>query len=392
MTCKKCGAQLEEGQKFCSHCGAAQNAAPDQPRPDPTGNLDRNTLNLVLKILAAVGAIVFGIRAIVSLVQIFTGLFSTISSIGYFGIFGFIRTLLLYPVMSVLFTVVNAAICIALLCFALRKDDSSNDHLFLGLCTGGAALIAVQLVQSLLRVILNLSVLRYVIGGAFSAIIGAIVWAAIPVAVIYLLLYLMGKTPLLGKTVQDIKDMVGSILPAVTATLSAVKNRAEGQANERANAQTQAQPYAQTAPPTYTPPAAGQAAPLKTDRGLLMYIVLTIITCGIYSYYFLYAMARDVNIACEGDGKNTGGLLAFILLSFITCGFYALYWYYSLGNRLAANAPRYGLSFQENGTTVLLWYLVGALLCGIGPYVAMHFLMKNTNAICDAYNRTHGLY
>ena len=52
-----------------------------------------------------------------------------------------------------------------------------------------------------------------------------------------------------------------------------------------------------------------------------------------------------------------------------------------------ANAPRYGLSFQENGTTILLWYLIGLLLCGIGPYVAMHFLIKNTNAICDAYNR-----
>ena len=61
-----------------------------------------------------------------------------------------------------------------------------------------------------------------------------------------------------------------------------------------------------------------------------------------------------------------------------------------MGNRLAANAPRYGLNFQENGTTVLLWYLVGALLCGIGPYVAMHFLIKNSNALGVAYNRSIG--
>ncbi|MGN0967817.1 MAG: hypothetical protein ACI4O3_00990, partial [Oscillospiraceae bacterium] len=59
---------------------------------------------------------------------------------------------------------------------------------------------------------------------------------------------------------------------------------------------------------------------------------------------------------------------------------------------LASNAPRYGLNFQENGTTVLLWYLVGALLCGIGPYVAMHFLIRNTNSICAAYNQANGLY
>ena len=74
-------------------------------------------------------------------------------------------------------------------------------------------------------------------------------------------------------------------------------------------------------------------------------------------------MAHDVNIACEGDGQSTAGLVQFIVLSFITCGIYSWYWYYKLGNRLAANAPKYGINFQENGTTVLLWLLFGLLLC-----------------------------
>lgn len=131
---------------------------------------------------------------------------------------------------------------------------------------------------------------------------------------------------------------------------------------------------------------------LKDDRGLFSYIILSVITCGIYGYYFIYKMAHDVNIACEGDGNKTGGLVAFIFLSFITCGIYAWYWYYSLGNRLAENAPRYGLSFQENGTTVLLWFLFGAFLCGIGPFIAMNILIKNSNRLCYAYNKTHNLY
>ena len=96
-------------------------------------------------------------------------------------------------------------------------------------------------------------------------------------------------------------------------------------------------------------------------------------------------------MACDGDGRNTAGLLKFILLSFITCGFYSLYWYYALGNRLAANAPRYGLAFQENGTTVLLWQFIGVRLCGIGPFVAMHIIIKNTNSLCGAYNYQHGI-
>ena len=137
------------------------------------------------------------------------------------------------------------------------------------------------------------------------------------------------------------------------------------------------------------PPYGGER--LKDDRGLVSYIILNIITCGIYGYYFLYKMAHDINIACEGDGENTSGLVAFIILSFVTCGIYAWFWYYKLGNRLAENAPRYGMNFQENGTTVLLWLIFGAFLCGIGPFIAMHILIKNSNRICNAYNRAHGL-
>ena len=131
---------------------------------------------------------------------------------------------------------------------------------------------------------------------------------------------------------------------------------------------------------------------LKDDRGLISYILFNLITCGIYGYYFLYKMAHDVNIACEGDGQSTAGLVQFIVLSFITCGIYSWYWYYKLGNRLAANAPKYGMNFQENGTTVLLWLLFGLLLCGIGPFIAMYILIKNSNMICNAYNRAHGFY
>ncbi|MDO5518146.1 MAG: DUF4234 domain-containing protein [Clostridium sp.] len=127
---------------------------------------------------------------------------------------------------------------------------------------------------------------------------------------------------------------------------------------------------------------------ITTNRGLFKYILLSIITFGIYSYWFIYKLAQDVNEMCDGDGKQTGGLIKFILLSIITCGIYAWIWYYNLGNRLAENAPRYNLQFSENGTSVLMWMIFGVLLCGIGPFIAMHILIKNTNALAKAYNET----
>ena len=129
---------------------------------------------------------------------------------------------------------------------------------------------------------------------------------------------------------------------------------------------------------------------LQDDRNLVAYILLSIITFGIYSWYFIYKMAHDVNIACEEDGDSTIGLVGFILLSFITCGIYGLIWEYQLGNRLQSNAKRYGLEFVENGTTVLMWSIFGSLLCFIGAFVATNILIKNSNAICAEYNREHG--
>ena len=39
---------------------------------------------------------------------------------------------------------------------------------------------------------------------------------------------------------------------------------------------------------------------------------------------------------------------------------------------------------------ILLWNLFGALICGIGPYISLSILIKNTNAICNGYNIEHG--
>ncbi len=64
--------------------------------------------------------------------------------------------------------------------------------------------------------------------------------------------------------------------------------------------------------------------PIKADRSLIGWLLLSLVTCGIYSFYFLYCLARDVNTLCQDDGDYTPGLAEFILLSFVTCGFYVL--------------------------------------------------------------------
>ena len=117
-----------------------------------------------------------------------------------------------------------------------------------------------------------------------------------------------------------------------------------------------------------------------------MFIVLTFITCGIYPWYFYYSVAKDANIICEGDGEETAGLLKHILLLFVTCGIYEYIWHCQFADRLRRNASRYGVTIEENGTTVLLWFIPGSFCCGIGSFVAYHIQMKNLNKMARAYN------
>lgn len=121
-------------------------------------------------------------------------------------------------------------------------------------------------------------------------------------------------------------------------------------------------------------------------RSLATYILLSIVTCGIYSIYFWYKFVEDTNQICYGDGKETPNYIVVILLSLITCGFYSFYFFYNLGNRLSENGPRYGLNFTENGTTVLIWQTFGSLLCGLGLFVSYNILINNMNNMGERFN------
>jgi len=122
------------------------------------------------------------------------------------------------------------------------------------------------------------------------------------------------------------------------------------------------------------------------QRSFGIYLLLSIITCGIYSIIFWYQYTEDINEICRGDGHESPNYIIVMLLSIITCGIYGYIWYYSQANRLQAAANKYGIFIQGNGTTVLLWMILGSLLFGIGPFIAFYILINNMNQVAIAYN------
>ena len=152
-----------------------------------------------------------------------------------------------------------------------------------------------------------------------------------------------------------------------------------------------AQPPHPQPQPQYQTPATTLPGALRTDRDIITYALLTFVTCGIYGYWYIYRMALDANVICADDGDETPGLAVYILLSIVTCGIYSLYWQYKLANRLQANAPRYGLQIQEGGSDVLIWLVLGTLVCIICQFIGTNIILKNLNTLCEAYNRQNGL-
>lgn len=123
-------------------------------------------------------------------------------------------------------------------------------------------------------------------------------------------------------------------------------------------------------------------------RSLVTMIILSVITLGIYGFYWIHLLAKDVNAICAGDGKKTGGLRAFLLLGILTFGIYDFIWWYMLGDRLQDTAPRYNLSFKESGGTLVLWGVLGSIII-VGPIIMLYIVIKNINALIDVYNENN---
>lgn len=136
---------------------------------------------------------------------------------------------------------------------------------------------------------------------------------------------------------------------------------------------------------------------VKDDRTFGTYILFSILTCGIYSIFFFYGLVNDLNTACEpmerqDENWKSPNYILLVIFSLLTCGIYALYWLYKQGNRIQIIGKRYGIDISENGTTLLMWPLLTALLCGvgtiIGTFITYYYLITNANKLCKAYNQT----
>ncbi len=125
---------------------------------------------------------------------------------------------------------------------------------------------------------------------------------------------------------------------------------------------------------------------LKTNRGLLKCILLSIVTFGIYPLVWMSSISSDINTIAKNDGKKTMHfcLVAFVF-SWLTFGIVPIVWYHNISTRIGCELARRSISYSFGAGTFWGWNVLGAMI-GVGPLVYIHKLCTAMNLLCENYN------
>ncbi len=112
----------------------------------------------------------------------------------------------------------------------------------------------------------------------------------------------------------------------------------------------QQQPYQQ----------AGYTVPMGTgtNRNIVLCIVFSFISCGIYGIYWFFKLNDEIN-SLAGEQNATSGIMVF-LLSIVTCGIYMWYWLYQMGTRVDRIKQNRGVASESSH---ILFLVLG--ICGL---------------------------
>ncbi len=133
---------------------------------------------------------------------------------------------------------------------------------------------------------------------------------------------------------------------------------------------------------------------LKTNRSLLKYFLLNLITFDIYQFFALTHLGEDLDvIASRYDGKKTKpfwviGLLMVFLSPLVFPIIMGFVWFDKLCDRIEDELRRRSISYHFDAGTFWGFGVIGAFIV-VGPFIFFHKLFKAMNYIAADYN-LHG--
>lgn len=96
------------------------------------------------------------------------------------------------------------------------------------------------------------------------------------------------------------------------------------------------------------------------EKNLALCIILSIVTCGIYMYYWIVCLTDDTN-EIAGEPEDTSGVMA-LVLTIVTCEIYGLYWAYKRGEKIDKAHQLNGQAASNGGVLYLILYIFGGII------------------------------
>ncbi|MEE1077126.1 MAG: DUF4234 domain-containing protein [Acutalibacteraceae bacterium] len=160
------------------------------------------------------------------------------------------------------------------------------------------------------------------------------------------------------------------------------------------------------------------AIQLSTNRSFIKFVLLSIVTCGIYGIICLYEISKDINtIASRYDNKKTMNYVVAWLLSMVTFGISVIVWSHKISSRIGCELQRRNYDYKFSASTYWIYnfvlsivpsFVVGlitgiasssdassgllaltyilSLLSAVGPYIYIYKLFKAMNLLSESYN------
>ena len=101
------------------------------------------------------------------------------------------------------------------------------------------------------------------------------------------------------------------------------------------------------------------------NRNIALCSIFSIITFGISGIYWFICLTNEMNMATPDDTYQTSGGMAF-LFSLLTCGIYSFYWNYRMGQKIDS---------VKNGSNAVLFLILSIFCLGIVNYcIAQSFI------------------
>ena len=128
--------------------------------------------------------------------------------------------------------------------------------------------------------------------------------------------------------------------------------------------------------------------PMKANRSFVAYLVLGILTLGIYNIWFLHHLIKDINELCKDEDKKyqSPGILIYFLFSLLTCGLYSIFYWYRIGDMLEVNSRRRNCNITATRGVLLACFVINFFIHLIGGMIGMYFVITATNELAHHYN------